>query len=241
MKKKVIAITITLLVVTAGALTLVQCDHSNMARVTIHIQNDLYAQKSESIIDKLLALISTKVYASENAWSDHTTGNIFLTIYAPDMEKIEATIPPTQSSFSTEVPAGTLRTIRLVYDNGESIYEPHKPHGAQKTVNLTPGDNDVSIYMLPMTAIFGDDMPGGGIYIIFHPVSLSGDYTINYNIYRSTSPGGPYNKINPTPWASSDYTDSSGLVPGTEYYYKVSVLTDGVEGLLSDSYSVYYE
>ena len=238
MKKRILGMLTFLLFISAGILSLVQCDHSGMARVTIHIQNDTFAQKNETLIDRILNLVSTKAYATDNAWTNHASGNILLSISASDMEKIETTIAPTQSSFTTEVPAGAQRTIRLVYDN-EGSYDPQKPHGAQKTVDLTPGDNDVSIYLLPMTAIFGEEV-GAGIYIIWYPVSLLGDYTINYNIYRSLSPTGPYNKMNPAPLVSSDYNDSSGLVPGTTYYYRVSVLTDGVEGLLSDSYPVSY-
>jgi hypothetical protein len=41
-----------------------------------------------------------------------------------------------------------------------------------------------------------------------------------YNVYRSTTAGGPYTKIAALP-TTSDYTDS-GLVNGTTYYYVVT-------------------
>jgi hypothetical protein len=238
MKKKVIAITITLMVATAGALTLVQCDHSNMARVTIHIQNDLYAQKSESIIDKLLSIISTDAYAS-NWESFHDLGKITLTISGNDMGTIEANIPPTSATFSTEVPAGSQRTIRLIYDNEGNYGAVNKTYGAEKTLSLTPGDNEVSVMMLPITEISSASRIDFDIQVSWEWVSLTGK-TITYNIYRSLSENGTYIKANETPETLTNYLDESGFTVGETYYYRVSVLTDGVEGLLCEPYEVVF-
>ena len=38
-----------------------------------------------------------------------------------------------------------------------------------------------------------------------------------YNIYRGTTPGGPYTKVNPSLTVTSSYTDS--VPPGQTYYY----------------------
>jgi len=231
MKKKVIAITITLLVVTAGALTLVQCDHSNMARVTIHIQNDLYAQKSESIIDKILNLLSTKAYAF-NAWTDHSPGEILLQITASGMATIETTISPMESTFTTSVPAGPDRTIKLVYDNGGS-YTPQRPYGAIKTISLDPGENDITIEMLPMTSINVSsyyDQAYSTIYVNLYDVQTT--VADSYNIYRSTSLNGSYDYIGNT--TTNQFEDLNYEIFKT-YYYKVSVMTtDGRESLQSE-------
>ena len=42
-----------------------------------------------------------------------------------------------------------------------------------------------------------------------------------YNVYRSTTQGGPYSKINGSLVTVSDYTDT-GLTNGTTYYYVVT-------------------
>jgi large repetitive protein len=41
---------------------------------------------------------------------------------------------------------------------------------------------------------------------------------VGYNVYRGTTPGGPYSQINVSLVASTIYTDSS-VVDGTTYYY----------------------
>lgn len=226
MNRRIIVIAISFLFTVSAALTLVQCDHSGMARVTIHIQNDMYAQQDDSVIDKILKLVSTEAYAL-NAWTDHSSGEILLTISGPGMSTIETSLSPMESAFTTEVPAGVERTIQLIHDNG-GLYapEPRKPYGGKKTVTLDPGDNDVQIEMLPMTEISSVD-PGSMLTVNWVSVS---SVTINgYNVYRSLEPDGEYTFIG----ATGDNNLSDGDVEtGKTYYYKVSVIgSNGEEGL----------
>jgi fibronectin type 3 domain-containing protein len=49
----------------------------------------------------------------------------------------------------------------------------------------------------------------------------NGDGVSGYNLYRSTTPGGIYTKVNTTLIADSQYDDTS-VVTGTTYYYVVT-------------------
>ena len=67
--------------------------------------------------------------------------------------------------------------------------------------------------------------------ISFHWDKMGGE--TGYNIYRSTSEYGPYEKLNALPLETRYYKDE-GLMPLTTYYYKFSTLTQGaVEGGMS--------
>ena len=73
----------------------------------------------------------------------------------------------------------------------------------------------------------------------------------HYNVYRGTTPGFPVNTATDTPLAqpaTNSYSDNSGLVQSTTYYYKVAAVdTSGNIGILSDEFSattltqVFYE
>lgn len=58
----------------------------------------------------------------------------------------------------------------------------------------------------------------------------------SYNIYRSTSTGGPYTKLNPSPITATTYSDTSGAC-GTTYYYEVTAVLNGVESANSSPVS----
>jgi len=54
-----------------------------------------------------------------------------------------------------------------------------------------------------------------------------------YNIYRSTSPDGPFTKINSTPVLGTEYTDTTVASGMTYYYAATSVDLDGGESAYS--------
>ncbi|NOU98723.1 Ig-like domain-containing protein [Paenibacillus planticolens] len=54
----------------------------------------------------------------------------------------------------------------------------------------------------------------------------------SYNVYRSTTSDGIFNKVNTEAITTYNYTDT-GLTPNTRYYYKVSSVSGGVESALS--------
>lgn len=59
---------------------------------------------------------------------------------------------------------------------------------------------------------------------------------INYNIKRSETPGGPYQKIASTTAGAITYSDS-GLENGRTYYYVVSAIVNGIESPNSNEVS----
>jgi hypothetical protein len=63
-----------------------------------------------------------------------------------------------------------------------------------------------------------------------------GGAVAGYNLYRSVTPGGPYEKVNGTPITGTEYSD--GATSGTWYYVVRSVDGDGVESGASSELSV---
>jgi len=58
----------------------------------------------------------------------------------------------------------------------------------------------------------------------------------SYNIYRSESANGTYNKVNTTVISGTTYNDN-GVLPDKIYYYKICSINRDVEGILSSSLS----
>jgi len=244
MKKRGVVGVITLLFTVTLLSALVQCDHDGMARVTIHIQNEAYAGNQDSIIDKFFKIFSTEAVAW-SAFHGESDGTLTLTITGPDIGTIEVPISPAQSTYSTEVPANSEITFTLLFYNTTSGYN---TFGAREILSLLPGNNDLYLSMIPITIInwavnVQDPI---GILVGWDRLPVSG-----YNLYRSTSENGTYNKVNQSlivnPAASApEYndvaTDPPTLEDGQTYFYRVSAFApDGKEGLLSDAYSCTYE
>jgi hypothetical protein len=59
--------------------------------------------------------------------------------------------------------------------------------------------------------------------------SPSPSTVVGYNVYRSTTPGGPYGKVNSSLDPSTTYTDSSVQSGQTYYYVSTAVNSDGAE------------
>jgi fibronectin type 3 domain-containing protein len=57
-----------------------------------------------------------------------------------------------------------------------------------------------------------------------------------YNVYRSATEAGAYNKVNTAAVTGTEFTDT-GLSPDTTYWYKVSAIVNAVEGLQSNQIS----
>lgn len=82
-----------------------------------------------------------------------------------------------------------------------------------------------------------ETLSGSGTAATSHTVSLRWDPSTSpvagYNVYRSSTPGGPYAKINSAVAASTSYLDSSVQSGMTYYYVSTAVSTGGLESQYS--------
>ena len=106
---------------------------------------------------------------------------------------------------------------------------------AEGVVTTLSGNSDGTFGSLASYAALPTGSQSAGLAPPDHQVSLSWDASASangYNVYRSTQSGGPYNKINPTLDATTDFADLS-VVAGQTYYY----VTTAVESVLESGYS----
>ena len=82
----------------------------------------------------------------------------------------------------------------------------------------------------------------GAVAAAKHTVALSWERsssTVNgYFVYRSTKAGGPYTQLNPTPEASSSYSDGSVSNGQVYYYYVTAVNSSNIQSADSNQVSV---
>ena len=82
-----------------------------------------------------------------------------------------------------------------------------------------------------------ETLSGSGTAATSHTVSLSWTPSpspvAGYNVYRGSSPGGPYAKINPVVTAGTNYVDSSVQAGVTYYYVSTAVAAGGLESQYS--------
>jgi Abnormal spindle-like microcephaly-assoc'd, ASPM-SPD-2-Hydin len=78
-----------------------------------------------------------------------------------------------------------------------------------------------------------ETLTGSGTATAQHSVNLfwssSASAVVGYNVYRSATSGGPYNKLNSNVDASTSYVDSSVQAGTTYYYVSTAVDSSGVE------------
>jgi hypothetical protein len=79
---------------------------------------------------------------------------------------------------------------------------------------------------------------GTGVAPVQHQVALGWDASTSsvagYNIYRGTSAGGPYTKINSASDVTTSYTDTLVTAGQTYYYLTTAVDTEGTESIYSN-------
>jgi fibronectin type 3 domain-containing protein len=80
---------------------------------------------------------------------------------------------------------------------------------------------------------------GGTCVVTSHSAALnwtasSSSNIAGYNIYRSTTSGGSYTKLNTSPVVPTSYTDSTVQAGVTYYYVATAVNTDSIESAYSN-------
>lgn len=204
------------------------------ARVTINLNRSDLAllnkpASNKRVVDRILEFFSTPAYAV-SGW-DSTHGPLILKVSGPSIDTSVFSIP--QSSVSYTVTVSAVNNVTFEIYSTTTLNAVPKNWGGRVTLSLLPGDQDITITMIPMTKI--STISGFGLMSInWEPVSAGISNASSYVIYRSDSINGDFVKITEIfNIATTNYTDPA-VVIGKPYYYRISV--DGIngEGLLCD-------
>jgi hypothetical protein len=234
LRKKVFGIIVVFLfLAVSGAILSTGCYDDDKARIIIHLErNDLAVQKEikqKNIIDRVLEFFSTPAEASFPPLWSPTQGNLTLTITSAEFDKKTFSIPAGTTTFSTIIPAVNNVTFEIIAVS--------KNWGGHKTLSITPGDQEVTIKMIPMVSLIHEfgyanlqwtDLSSG-------PVNVDA-----FNLYRSKDINGPYTKI-ATIVGKAQYSyfdDLSAEEIDITYYYRMTVIGSDGEGMMSDPLNV---
>jgi len=84
-------------------------------------------------------------------------------------------------------------------------------------------------------------LAGASVPAVSHSVTLNlspnASNVTGYNVYRSSSPGGPYTKLNAPLVTSASYVDATVVAAQTYYYVGTSVDSSGSETAYSNQVS----
>jgi hypothetical protein len=87
-----------------------------------------------------------------------------------------------------------------------------------------------------------ESVTGSGVSVVQHSVNLnwnpSTSQVTGYNVYRGSTPGGPYAKLNSTPDPNTAYSDGTVASAHTYYYVTTAVNSSGVESSYSNQVQV---
>ncbi len=233
-RNKILGIIVVFIVITtSSAIFSTGCyKDDNEARVTIHLErNDLAVNGTipqKHIIDRILEFFSTPAVAT-SGW-DATPRALTLVVTNPSIEKLTFSIPQNATSYNVIVPVADSMKFELFSTTINNAVP--KNWGGEIISNLHPGDNNITIAMLPMTKISG---AGGSTTLTVTWEAITA-YVSSYKIYRSNNINGPYLLIGTQTTAQSTYNDNSAI-SATIYFYKVSIVYLGREGSLCDAVS----
>jgi hypothetical protein len=113
------------------------------------------------------------------------------------------------------------------------------------SVAFTPQSSGTASATLSFTTTAStatESITGSGVSLVQHSVSLnwnpSTSQVMGYNVYRGSTTGGPYAKLNSSPDASTAYTDTTVAASQTYYYVTTAVNSSGVESGYSNQVQV---
>jgi fibronectin type 3 domain-containing protein len=104
------------------------------------------------------------------------------------------------------------------------------------SVKFTPqssGTASATLSFASNTSTATESLTGSGVSTVQHSVSLSWNpspsQVMGYNVYRGTTAGGPYAKLNSKPDANTTFMDTSVAASHTYYYVTTAVNSSGQE------------
>ncbi len=113
------------------------------------------------------------------------------------------------------------------------------------TVAFTPqssGSASANLSFANNASTVTESLTGSGVAVASHSVSLTWDPSTSqvngYNVYRSSTTGGPYAKVNSGLDAGTSYTDSSVAASRTYFYVTTAVNSNGQESSYSNQVQV---
>lgn len=196
------------------------CYDPGDAVVTINIErNDLASMGIQpepelGIIDRILNLFSTRAEAF--SWTDYRTNMVLKVTSGTIGEKI-FTLPEGATSFTTTLPSGSDATFTITTESGGNLC-----WGGEITKFLGPGEQEMTIQMKPMSWIYNANSETGSVNLNWIDSFFPAEFSISsYNIYRSESIDGKYDRIAANITSFTD-TTATGLISGRTYYYKIS-------------------
>jgi hypothetical protein len=109
------------------------------------------------------------------------------------------------------------------------------------SVKFTPqssGTASATLSFASNTSRTTESLTGSGLSAAQHSVSLSWNpstsQVMGYNVYRSSTSGGPYAKLNSTPDGNTTFMDSSVASSHTYYYVTTAINSSGQESTYSN-------
>lgn len=119
-------------------------------------------------------------------------------------------------------------------------------HSIQATVRFTPnqsgtGTGKVGYFSNAVVSPAVEQLTGTGVATAAHSVALiwqDAGTVVGYNIFRSTTHGGPYQQINTVLDASTNYTDYAVAAGKTYYYVTTAVASSGQQSGHSNEVAV---
>lgn len=218
---------ILIIALAAGiSITTTRCydDNDKDARVTIHLErNDLAAmgiQPQKHFIDRVLEFFSTPAEAV-TGWYN-MPGNLTLSVQSSSLGKLTYSVPTGATTFTVQIPTGSDLYFEILSyaTQGDVAIN----WGGYTTQNLGPGDQEITIVMIPMAEIISAS-GSASLDVSWEPPTA---YVTSYNIYRSTSLSGPFVLIGTD--TASPYNDTTAQ-SGITYYYRISVVNSNGEGV----------
>jgi hypothetical protein len=225
MKKRHMLVIGLVILCMGAALVFNRCSGENMTKVTINFGSNQQAalNSKASFLERLKRFFIPEAVAFAPPDWFETHDSIVITVSAPGMDPIEATVSPYTESYTMDVPSGSQRRFTVITYNSSG----QRNNGGHAEIDLPSGEVTVQVRMLPMATVVDNTYGGIG----WSNVNLVIPVT-NYYIYRSSDPGGPFVKVQEV----SDFTHE--WFPSVTGYYSVSVFfaDERGEGELSNAY-----